>query len=177
MNTHKLLNFIFFFFLFGMLALSENVYAQELPQTKQQRSIQDFQLDYPELPPAEEIKPEHLYEMQEVYELCETRPESLLFKNCRCYSMQFLAARLETPTVQKDYIYPVIKETCNDPGVVAGYYYNTCFNNFLNTAMRDWEKLCTCYANYIARETINLRTLSYGIMKRVRRGARNHCDF
>jgi hypothetical protein len=150
-------------------------YAQQIPDATKKNK--ELKLDFPDLPPIDQIPPEHLIEMQSVFNDCQQGKNDTGYKNCECYAMNFLAKRLETPTVNARYIHPLLRDICHDSSVIAGQQYASCMTLHMNKEMRDWDTICSCYANYVANGAGDLGTINYKTMRRLKKAAYRNCGF
>jgi|MDSW01.1.fsa_nt_gb hypothetical protein len=159
----------------GIFGQFTNASAQQIPDATNKNK--ELKLDFPDLPPIDQIPSEHLVEMQSVFNDCKQGKNDTDYKNCECYAMNFLAKRLETPTVNSRYIHPLLKDICYDTSAIAGQQYKACMTLHMNKEMRDWDAICSCYANYVANGAADLGTITYRNMRNLKKSAYRQCGF
>ncbi len=104
----------------------------------------------------EDIPPEYLAEMEEIYQKCNSNDVFSTYFDCRCQAMRFLDERIEAgPEIHPNLLMKKINKECVNTTGIAGYSYGVCEQSMMVRNFHGYKKLCECFANTVAKEYAN----------------------
>lgn len=136
------------------------------------KSINDIHL-----PPIKDIPRQFISEMNDFYKECTDNPFDSGHRDCKCYSMSYLQERLLMPSVSPATILNMISQDCFDETETAGYYYRACYNLNVRTDIRDWEMICSCFGNQMAKSITLFDRLDFMKLTHLQSRAYSLCGY
>jgi len=117
-----------------------------------------------------------LKEMDQIQKNCQENYFYSNFHDCRCIAIKFLDARIKSnPVRSKESVLNTVQNQCADEVAVAGFIYRGCSSYLSYKAPEDFEGVCSCAANDVARQYVRAPFANMRYIENLRRDAYVEC--